>query len=261
MSSFECLAFVYICSQADTRTGIWKGSAGALVGELGFKPRTARDLLERLQHGDYIRRFAIAGSHVCYPILVHKFPITQGEHNGEQLDALNSLSATELRYLPKETCEHDGEVHGEVHASQRRIENREKRKEKKNPAAKPAPPADPRQKSVFDSCYEAYRLKFGMAPAWAGREARTLQGFLREHHSIPTEEIVCRFGHLLGSTDRYHAEKHGSLLHLLSNFDTFADGPILAVPLKGGSHAKPAIGDAMRTTLDGFQQLEAGKPN
>src|SRR6267142_3286351 len=113
MSPFECLAFVYICSQADTRTGIWKGSAGALVGELGFKPRTARDLLERLQHGDYIRRFATAGSRFCYPILVHKFPITQGEHNGELLDALNSLSSIELRYLREETREHNGEVHGE----------------------------------------------------------------------------------------------------------------------------------------------------
>jgi hypothetical protein len=115
MSPFETLAFIYICSQADTRTGIWKGSAGALVTEIGFKPRTARDVLERMEHGDYIRRFAVPGRHVCYPILVHKFPLTQGEHDGEQLNALESTSPADLRYFP---CEHDGEQHGEPDASQ-----------------------------------------------------------------------------------------------------------------------------------------------
>jgi hypothetical protein len=78
MSPLASLAFIYICSQADTRTGLWKGSAGALVGELGLLPRTARDVLERLEHGDYIRRFLRPGERFCYPILVHKFPLTQG---------------------------------------------------------------------------------------------------------------------------------------------------------------------------------------
>ncbi len=107
MSHLEALAFVYICSQADTRTGIWKGCAKSLAGELGMKERTARDVLEKMEHGDYIRRFAIPGLHSCYPMLVHKFPITQGEHNGEQ-----------------------SVKHGvERSAAQRRIENREKRQE------------------------------------------------------------------------------------------------------------------------------------
>lgn len=48
-------------------------------GELGPLPRT-RDVLERLEHGDYIRRFLRPGERFCYPILVHKFPITQGHH-------------------------------------------------------------------------------------------------------------------------------------------------------------------------------------
>lgn len=135
MSPLVCLAFIYICSQADTRTGIWKGSAGALVGELGLRPRTARDVLERLEHGDYIRRFLRPGERLCYPILVHKFPLTQGEHIGEVVDALSSLFSDgrlDLKYFP---CEVDGEVHfgvyGEGGASQRRSKNREKRQEKK----------------------------------------------------------------------------------------------------------------------------------
>jgi hypothetical protein len=135
MSPLACLAFIYICSQADTRTGIWKGSAGALVSELGLRPRTARDVLERLEHGDYIRRFLRPGERLCYPILVHKFRLTQGEHNGEVVDALSSLFSDgrlDLKYFP---CEVDGEVHvgvyGEAGASQRRSKNKEKRQEKK----------------------------------------------------------------------------------------------------------------------------------
>jgi hypothetical protein len=135
MSPLASLAFIYICSQADTRMGIWKGSAGALAGELGLLPRTARDALEGLEHGDYIRRFLRTGERFCYPILVRKFPLTQGEHNGEVVDALSSTfsdGCLDLKYFP---CEVDGEVHVEVHgevgASQRRSENREKRQEKK----------------------------------------------------------------------------------------------------------------------------------
>jgi hypothetical protein len=132
MSVTEALGFIYICSQADTRTGIWKGCAKSLSWELGIPERTARDILEKMQHGDYIRRFAIPGRHACYPILVHKFLITQGEHYGEHLNALDSLSPTDLRYFSREqSVEQDGE-HGVNHgAAQRRIEKREERKEKK----------------------------------------------------------------------------------------------------------------------------------
>jgi hypothetical protein len=131
MSHLEALAFVYICSQADTRTGIWKGSAKSLSGELGLRERTARDLLEKMEHGDYIRRFAVPGLHSCYPILVHKFPVTQGEHSGEQLNALESKSPAELSYVPREQ---DGERGVEHSAAQRRKENREERQEKKKEA-------------------------------------------------------------------------------------------------------------------------------
>lgn len=63
MSHLEALAFVYICSQADTRTGIWKGCAKSLAGELWMKERTARDVLEKIEQGAYIRRFVIPGQY------------------------------------------------------------------------------------------------------------------------------------------------------------------------------------------------------
>jgi hypothetical protein len=130
MSITEALAFIYIGTQADTRNGIWKGSAKSLSGELGIPERTARDVLEKMEHGDYIRRFPRPGSHLCYPILVHKFLITNGEHNGEQLNALESKSPAELAYFPREQDVvrgvEDSVEHG---AAQKRIETREVRRE------------------------------------------------------------------------------------------------------------------------------------
>jgi len=140
MSITEALAFIYIGTQADTRTGIWKGSAKSLSSELGLPERTARDVLEKMEHGDYIRRFAVPGRHICYPILVHKFLLTNGEHNGEQLNALDSKSPADLAYFPREqSVEQDGE-HGVEHgAAQKRLETRKAKRETKEGA--PAAPS------------------------------------------------------------------------------------------------------------------------
>jgi hypothetical protein len=233
MSHLEALAFVYICSQADTRTGVWKGSAKSLAGELDLKERTARDILEKMEHGDYIRRFAIPGLHHCYPILVHKFSITQGEHNGEQLDALNSLSATDLRYLPKESCEQDGEQsveHGvEQSAAQRRIEKREQRKEKK-------PPADPRYGPFLEFAKSAYTLKHGEPPTWDcfGKDGAALAAFLRRAPHITPEEWQTRLSHYFESTEAFTLKQGGSLSYFIQKFDAFASGPILERP--GGNN-------------------------
>jgi hypothetical protein len=133
MSHLEALAFVYVCSQADTRTGIWKGCAKALAGELGMRERTARDVLEKMEHGDYIRRFATPGLHSCYPILVHKFQVTQGEHNGEQLNALESKSPADLTYFSREQDGEQSVEHGVEHgAAQRRSEKGKGKNEKKH---------------------------------------------------------------------------------------------------------------------------------
>ena len=140
MSITEALAFIYIGTQADTRTGIWKGCAKSLSGEIGIPERTARDVLEKMERGDYVRRFAVPGRHACYPILVHKFLITDGEHSGEQLNALASMSTADLAYIPREqNVEHGGEQNVEHGAAQKRIENRNWKQEKKKGA--PAAPS------------------------------------------------------------------------------------------------------------------------
>lgn len=133
MSHMGAVAFIYIASQADTRTGVWNGSASSLAGELAFSPRNARRLIERLSDSGYIKRFPVPGRHVCYPILVNKFIVTDGEHKGEQLNALESIGPNHLKYTwGEQECAQTGEHKGQDSASQKRIENREVRIEKKD---------------------------------------------------------------------------------------------------------------------------------
>ncbi|MBZ5701006.1 MAG: hypothetical protein LAN84_04095 [Acidobacteriia bacterium] len=222
MSLADCAVHAYITSQADTRTGVWNGSAGALAGELTISPRKARRFLERLDRGDYTKRFPTPGKHACYPILVHKFLITDGEHKGEQLNAIASTSPVDLRYF---SGEQEGEHKGEHVTSQKRIENREQRK-MKTPAAKTAPPADPRHKPFFDFAYEAYRVKHGQPPTWGAREGKTLKAFLKEHAVVPLEEWRLRWAHYLDSTENFTRKQGDSLTYFLGHFDSFIAGPL-----------------------------------
>jgi len=140
MSITEALAFIYVCSEADTRTGIWKGSAKSLSGELGIPERTARDVLEKMERSDYIRRFTIPGRHSCYPILVHKFQITDGEHNGEQLNAIDSKSPVDLAYFSRQQSVREDGEHSVEHGAAQKRKRIEKEKEKKEKIAPSAPP-------------------------------------------------------------------------------------------------------------------------
>jgi hypothetical protein len=161
MSHMDALAFIYILGQADTRSGVWNGSAGALAGELSISSRTARDVLERLSVRDYLKRFTIPGKHSCYPIAVHKFLITDGEHGGEHLNAKESTSKDDLRYFRREQRVEDYGEHGvEESAAQKRIEIRNK-KQTPNHSSPSAP------QSGFEAFYKSYPLK--KAPARARR--------------------------------------------------------------------------------------------
>jgi hypothetical protein len=252
MSITGALAFLRTCSEADTRTGVCRSSAKSLASDLGISERTARDVHEKLEHGGYIRRFAVPGRHFCYPILVHKFPITEGEHKGERLNAMDSKNPVELAYFPRE---HNGE-HGVEHvASQRRIENREQR-QKKHPAAKTAPPADPRFQPLFDYAYEDYRVKHQRSPIWTGKDTHALKGLLAGHSpvALPIERLQALWRSYTASTEAFTAKQGDSLAYFCSNIDKFSDGPILEHKKTGGNaNGKSTIGDAMRVTLDAFR--------
>lgn len=242
MSITEGLAFIYICTQADTRTGIWNGSAGALSGELGIPERTARDVLEKMEHGDYIRRFAIPGRHACYPIMVHKFEITQGEHDGEQLNALESASPAELSYFSREQNGEDG-------AAQKRIENRKKRK-MQNPAAKTTPPADPRFKQFIDFAYRIFEEKHKFKPSWSGKDFQQFKNLLKANRSLGAGELERRWRNYLDSTEPFTSKQGDSLAYFASNCDKFSASPI----------PKPAVGTNGNGCLGAAEKIHVLTP-
>jgi hypothetical protein len=170
MSLADYAIHSYITSQADTRSGVWMGSAGALAGELSLSPRMARRFLERLSQGDYIKRFPAPGRHVCYPILVHKFAVTDGEHKGEQLNAIASISPVDLRYFSGEHMgEQRGEHMGEHVSSQKILETGNGKQETREGA--PAAPS----LSVFAcehfSVSQKQDAKLAAAFPWIDRQA------------------------------------------------------------------------------------------
>jgi hypothetical protein len=253
MTITEALAFVYICSEADTRTGIWKGSAKSLSGELGVPERTARDVLEKMEHGDYIRRFAVPGRHSCYPILVHKFEITQGEHGGEQLNALDSKSPSELAYFFREQSV---EENGERGAAQRRIENRNKRKEQKA-AAKTAPPPDPRFDPFMGFAFEAFTQKHGQRPTWTGRDFKALKSMLACNKTLDSAELEGRFRNYLASTEPFIRKQGDSLAYFCGHTDSFLTGPIFERSKQNGTGRTSNV----ETTLEGYEQLRQTRAN
>lgn len=225
MSLADYAIHSYITSQADTRTGVWNGSAGALAGELSLSTRQARRFLERLSHGDYIKRFPIPGRHVCYPILVHKFAVTGGEHRGEQLNAIASISPVDLRYFPGE---HMSEQRGEHVSSQKILETRDKRKSQ-NPAAKNPPPADLRFQPFVDYAHESYTAKHGAKPLWQGKDYKALQALLQGHspEPLPLERLKALWEYFAASTEPFTAKQGDSLAYFCTNLDKFVAGPIL----------------------------------
>jgi hypothetical protein len=241
LSLQDVAVYSYIISQADTRTGIWKGSAGALAGELAMESsRAARHVLERLEQRDYLRRFARPGERFCYPILVHKFTITQGVHEGEVVDALSSTffdGCIELSYFPRQV---EGQVEGEVSASQRRSENREKRSK----AAKP--PADARFGPFLEFAKTSFEAKHGNPPTWDcfGKDGAALAAFLRRAPHVTLEIWTDHLNAYFDSTEQFTVKQGGNLAYFLSRFDTFSKGPILQ---QGGTNAgtKKLTGDAL----------------
>jgi len=221
MSHMDAIAFIYITSQADTRTGVWNGSASALAGELSLSPRNARRLVERLSEGNYVRRFPVPGRHVCYPILINKFLVTDGEHKGEHLNALESTSPADLRYVRSEQeCEQTGEHKGEHSASQMRIENREK-----NPHRKKRD-ADPRFKPILDLYYERTR-KLGIEPGCDKSDFGKLRIWLSSNPNRTLEGILASVANAFASTDPYPLKPGFRLREFLAHESKYQRGPLL----------------------------------
>lgn len=232
----------YIISQADTRTGVWRGCAKSIASALCISERVARRALEDLTRLDYLRRFPVPGKHSCYPILIHKFYPLNGEHKGEQLDAISSLSPMDLRYAPIETGEHTGE-----HLSpQKRLETGDKGLK---PAQKPTAPPDSRFQSFYSYAYESYKAKHGRPPIWTAKDRKGLKTLLAgaPAASLPIERLTALWDAFAASLEPFTAKQGDSLAYFCSNLDKFSNCPILAE--KRTSNGKANFSDNVSATL------------
>ena len=246
------IVYIYMLSQADTRTGVWKGSAQCIATALDIPRSTAKYALKGLD-GRYIKRFTVPGRHVCYPILLHKFLVTQGQHIGLMLDALNTTDARTLEFhKPVDDRQVVQQVVQDIVQDvgpQRRSENRNKRQEKKqNPAAKPAPPADPRFQPLVTFAHKTFEEKHKVKPSWLGKDFEQLRLLLKANASLDGEELERRWRNYLDSTEPFTSKQGDSLGYFASHCDTFSNGPISQSKGKANGDASSAL----KTTIGGF---------
>jgi len=182
-----------------------------------------------MEHGDYIRRFAVAGQHSCYPILVHKFEITQGEPD---LNAIESKSPLDLTYFDRE---YDGEHGVERSAAQERSENREKRKKQADN------PLDLRHGSFLEFARASFEGKHGHPPTWDcfGKDGKELAAFLRRAPHVTLDVFQTHISSFVDSTEPFQVKQGGSLSYFVRRFATFAAGPIYGERFKAAMEKKP----------------------
>jgi len=157
--------YIYILSEADTRTGIWKGCAQSIVSALRLPLSTVKYALSKMD-GIYIRRFMVQGRRFCYPILCHKFVLTNGPDVGRMIDALNSANEKTLAFFP-EPISPDIQLESVPDVGrQKRSENREERKKKEAQA-----PPSLSFSSEYFSVTEKQDATLGEAFPWIDRPA------------------------------------------------------------------------------------------
>jgi hypothetical protein len=238
LTAVAALAYIFMLSEADTRSGIWKGSAQCIATALRIPKSTAKYVLKCLD-GRYIRRFSAPGRHSCYPILLHRFVITQGQHVGLMLDAINSGNEKELEFFEREEFPASSPELVQQVGPQRRIENREERKKQ---AGKP--PADPRFGPFLELAKASFETKHGHPPTWDcfGKDGKELTAFLRRAPHVTFEVWQTHISSFFDSTEPFTVKQGGSLSYFVRRFDTFADGPISAT-LQKGTNGKPTATD------------------
>ena len=233
LSLFDLGIYTVIHLQADFKTGIWRGSAPRILATApaGTSLRAVQRGLENLAEIRFLRPFRDRGARGNYPCLVDKYDVRIGALKGLRLNAWKSESWRKPFY-ERDQC---GVAEGVAERAPYQYPVTSNQEEGKTYRRQKPSPADPRHLVVFVACRDAFESKFGQKPTWGGKERKKLSDFLREHSSVEAEKIVRRYRNLLESTAHFHAEKRGSLFHLLSNFDVFMDGPVFD-RVTGGSN-------------------------
>lgn len=237
--------YIYILSEADTRTGVWKGCAKSLSTALRLPLSTVKYALCKLD-GVYIRRFVVKGRRFCYPILCHKFVLTDGPDVGRMLDALNSTNAKALTFFPEPISPDILPESVPDVGRQKRIENREGRKKQADKA-----PADPRFGPFLEFAKASFETKHGHPPTWDcfGKDGKELAEFLRRAAYVTIGDWQTHISNFFDSTEPFTIKQGGSLSYFVRRFDTFANGPILAQT--GGGNGKLNANEAVAITMQG----------
>jgi hypothetical protein len=92
--------FVMMILLADKATGIWKGSAPALITISGdsLKLKTVRDAMRSLETDGYIRRDYVQGKLGNFPILIDKYLVTTGKLKGQRLSVAATTDCSQPVY-------------------------------------------------------------------------------------------------------------------------------------------------------------------
>jgi hypothetical protein len=245
------LVYIYMLSQADTRTGIWKGCAQSLANDLRLPLSTAKYSLRSLD-GRYIRRLMVQGRRRCYPILCHKFVVSQGPHVGLRLDALNSTSENTLRFFLGKLLPDDApEVVPDV--GRQRIQ--EKREEGKTPTRTSGPPVvDPLEAETRGAAFDMFWER------WPRKQDKP--GAQRAWMKIPIAEYPA----IMAGLEKFLTCEQwgrGIIPHASTwlNNKRWQDEDIPQVPVGGANGRRPNVNDNIETTLRTMRAAEQSRPN
>jgi hypothetical protein len=220
--------YAVIHLQADFSTGIWWGSAPRLVAAAprGTTLREVQRCVQTLEQIRFLRPFHEHGARGNYPVLINKYDVKMGALKGKRLNAWKSESWRKPLYESCAEVDADTHAEGDADAAPYQYSGYKTQESGELPAPEKTPARDSKQTAVLADCQTAFETRYGRNHTWGAREAKKLRDFLTEHPKVEAHEIVRRYRNLLESNAHFHAEKHGSLFHLLSNFDVFMDGPV-----------------------------------
>ncbi len=112
VSLLQLGVYTHLLLCADFKTGMQSNSAIHIHYSTGQQDpiRNIQRALEHLEKEGYIKRFIIKGKKGDYPILIHRYEVTDGALKGQRLDALSTTSPSELVYFSRVDGDADGDV-------------------------------------------------------------------------------------------------------------------------------------------------------
>jgi hypothetical protein len=211
--------------------------------------RTIQRCLEHLEDLGLLKTWKTPGKRGNFPVLVCRASVHDMSGNEYRI---NGVKTADWR---KPVFEPVGEVSPErlnpVGSLSGYREKRVESQEKKEQPAEPPARADSRYGSFLEFAKASFEAKHQRPPTWDcfGKDGRALAAFLRRAPHVTLEVWQTHVLNFFDSTEAFTLKQGGSLTYLVSRFDTFSSGPILAAQGKG-TNGKPTVSENIRTTLE-----------